>query len=1035
MFKKVSENLSSIKKLSNTEVQQTLADEEIVSRLTKLANGIRQISPKSDEFLYFSIVFLKAAESATLDENGFPKKIANGETAWGYFDDNWRWHGNVLPHRNNNSDIFPESELKKAASRWIGLPLCKDHQSSSVDGIRGIILDTHYDEKYKQVVGLCALDKINYPDLARKVETGQVRYGSMGTAVERSICSECGNIATTPSSYCDHIQKRSAHGEINVGLNPIEYSLVVQPAEPQAILLKCIASLQNYRDEFKANGISDVDDMLGKLSFNQAQHLEKIMKTACGPEGCSIDSRNKIINSFFENNKGLIKNSHYSEDTVPTDVGEFNRNMADAAEKADKLGDSGLRDSILRKLKAFNENYKPESDDVTYSEPVMQDSIANPGEQNELGTTEEEVGITQNYPNSETLVSVGSLNQTKIRSSIKSILEGFMNDSRLKKRAELRRKLAYMQGGAEGEREPAGFQAEEFPKEEDKQMKQTESDFAGDKEKKEMLSRAQLQERAMRRLAYMQGGAEGEREPAGFQAEEFSKEEDKQMKQTETDFSGDMQMKEQLKRAAAKYRGISKTSKYTGPSLSTQMRYVKTASGSIDKSSSRFEVYAGTDRVISVPVGDIFGKEASANWEWVNSSDYGKKVCKYVRAYGIEKTDMILKGAQEAPAPEMEEAPEMEMPEAPEMEMAGEMPEAPEMDMAPEAPEAPEAEEMEGDDEEPAAAAEARLSEIESLIDELRDLIDQIQDKTKMADVDIHVDVGGAKEDEEMKELSALASEALGQLKKIAVELDESADEVAMISETYDNLDKISKDDRVKFRKLASEAIKDSDEVVGEAKATIKLASSIAKTFISKKASMHEAMDDLTEQTHMAEDEMEDDAQEDLIAEAMLLRRNRREALLKQAEQRVSETAVVKTAELETATAELETATAEVAETSIGRIKQKLNESMTQKTANEEKERYKVKLRRAYDVGLDMQKKGLIAQTKTALDRQVDEIMNFDDKAFESFKRSIANMKPVSNVKIASDLNGLNVGIQEQPDFDERPKGINSNLLSAMWDK
>ena len=123
--------------------QDILANPKLVRRFTKLAQSIKNIAPKSDDFLYFSIVFLKAAESAMLDEKGSIKKVSSGEDAWGFFDENWNWNGNVQPHRNNNKDIFPESELKKAANSWVGLPLCRDHESSSVDGIRGIILDTH----------------------------------------------------------------------------------------------------------------------------------------------------------------------------------------------------------------------------------------------------------------------------------------------------------------------------------------------------------------------------------------------------------------------------------------------------------------------------------------------------------------------------------------------------------------------------------------------------------------------------------------------------------------------------------------------------------------------------------------------------------------------------------------------------------------------------------------------------------------------------------------------------------------------------
>ena len=86
-----------------------------------------------------------------------------------------------------------------------------------------------------------------------------------------------------------------------------------------------------------------------------------------------------------------------------------------------------------------------------------------------------------------------------------------MNKSRLKKRAELRRKMAYYQGGAEGA-EPNDFKKiEEDAKkywDEDKQMKQTDANF-NDVPEKEKLSRADLQERAMKRMAYYQGGSEG----------------------------------------------------------------------------------------------------------------------------------------------------------------------------------------------------------------------------------------------------------------------------------------------------------------------------------------------------------------------------------------------------------------------------------------------------------------------------------------------------------------------------------------------
>ena len=492
MFKKVcfSPN-SNTRTYSDEEIK---ANPEIVNKFSKLAKNLKSIAPKSDDFLYFSIIFLKAAESALLDNDGNIKKVGN-EDAWGFFDENWKWHGNVKPHRNNNKDIFPESQLKIATPLWVGKPLCRDHASSPVDGIRGIILDTYYDEKYKQVVGLWALDRVNYPDLARKVEAGLVRYGSMGTAVENSICTECANVATNQNEYCQHIMSRVAHGEINVGLKPIEYSLVVTPAEPGAVLLKCIASLNKYKQEFVNYGVANVPEMLGKLSEKQAQHLDGIMKMACGDGGCSISDRKRIVTSFLNNN-GLLKSAE-------TDT-EAARNLAEAASV---LTDDGIPNDIKEKVadairsSDLSEVSIPSGESFTSGESMSGSEL--PGSLSEFSAASSRVGfpgnavsseensdfqtdgdlLEQTLPSGEAPVAVTANNKNvSLRNNsisdvnfdnltISSILEEIMNESRLKKRAELRRRIAYMQGGSEG-REPNTFKSEDFDRSHDKHMHQ-----------------------------------------------------------------------------------------------------------------------------------------------------------------------------------------------------------------------------------------------------------------------------------------------------------------------------------------------------------------------------------------------------------------------------------------------------------------------------------------------------------------------------------------------------------------------------------
>ncbi len=234
-----------------------LSDPKVRERFKKMASDLKKVAPKASDFTYFSCVMMHAAEASLVDNSGEIKKSASGQKIIAKWDINektgsWKWScsdPNTLPYKNRNGDIFPEIELKKAYRQWVGKPLCKDHNSSSVDGIRGLIIDTHWDDTNKRVIALCALDKKNYPDLARKVETGYATNVSMGTAVGRSICYECGNVARVEAEYCSHVKNRTTYGEINVDLSPIELSLVVTGADPKAKLRSIIASLDTYSQE------------------------------------------------------------------------------------------------------------------------------------------------------------------------------------------------------------------------------------------------------------------------------------------------------------------------------------------------------------------------------------------------------------------------------------------------------------------------------------------------------------------------------------------------------------------------------------------------------------------------------------------------------------------------------------------------------------------------------------------------------------------------------------------------------------------
>ena len=85
-----------------------------------------------------------------------------------------------------------------------------------------------------------------------------------------------------------------------------------------------------------------------------------------------------------------------------------------------------------------------------------------------------------------------------------------------------------------------------------------------------------------------------------------------------------------------------------------------------------------------------------------------------------------------------------------------------------------------------------------------------------------------------------------------------------------------------------------------------------------------------------------------------------------------------------------------------------------------------VKMRRAYDTGLQAQEKGLIDSSRESLDKYVDEIMQLPDAAFESTKRIIASMNggrknkslPRVGVDAAAESMTVTASIEKTPDTD-----------------
>lgn len=162
---------------------------------------------------------------------------------------------------NDNYDTWPDDELRQAYATFIGKPVFVNHHNDDVRRKRGVIIDAALHEDIGPdgrpdiwIEVLMEIDAIRFPKLAEAILAGDIERTSMGADVGESECSYCGNVATTPSTYCAHIKsfkgrrlaRRNPDGteeevlvhEICRKISFFENSVLVEPpADPTAFFL------------------------------------------------------------------------------------------------------------------------------------------------------------------------------------------------------------------------------------------------------------------------------------------------------------------------------------------------------------------------------------------------------------------------------------------------------------------------------------------------------------------------------------------------------------------------------------------------------------------------------------------------------------------------------------------------------------------------------------------------------------------------------------------------------------------------------
>lgn len=529
----------------------------------------------------------------------------------------------------HNCDIFSEQELLKAHKKWIGRPLCLDHKSSSVDMVRGIIVDTYYDYPNKRIIALCALDKVNYPDLARKVSTGYATSVSMGTRVGQAICYDCGQVARVEADFCNHMRHKSAYGEINVDLDPMELSIVVNGADPKAKIRQVIA--HDQRLEAAKEALAQYENMLAekKASLTAESSDETKDIELCNKIEGELEKATKVLEdlkTMVSELKGSeeAEQDQYNEEKE-TEEAEDANSVKEAADSAVTIRLAALEQSLNKLSENFN-NFIQQGIQMTQEKKAYI-----------LGT--EEPG-TPGKPKYE------KENSDAIRDGDDKHMSGQMDT-----------------GPVDGMH--PGYDS--FGESEEARKKRLlRASEENDRALKRQAALAKAKEAiAAKKEAYL-NGAGGVNDPKHKypkeDAEKIRDKEDKQMQgappfpgvgKVDEPYGNDKKVKEMLSRAK----------------LTAKFLKAANPDGSDNLGDSRWQVYADDKIILTATVSDLTGGRVDALYDSVATKDFGRNMLNKIRVEGFDKASKLFKGAQDAaPAPAPMAMPEL--PAAPEAPVA-----------------------------------------------------------------------------------------------------------------------------------------------------------------------------------------------------------------------------------------------------------------------------------------------------------------------------------------------------------------------------
>jgi hypothetical protein len=353
---KIGSSLSILKTAAT--VEDLLVEKPTVEATKPVISKV--IEPKNNDFLYYRARCISAGDQGPLKKDGTRDHFYNG-----------------------NKDYFPRQELEASYQTLIGRNIFLDHNSeSSLYSIGKIIDALPIDDKdtgefYIEIVG--KIDRTLHPEIARKIETGELNSTSMGCSVDESICSICGNVLHSDADdKCNHmstglgkefpaevdfpeygIVKGSSVPcfSINKGIVFNEDSIVGVPADHTALIKTVLSNMKSRMNkkaslskEEQIDLASQMENVFSKLDEGTKAQLKADLSDIFPAVEKESSMADKNLTPNDETKKILNKISAYEMEQLESYVTHKTKKANDVAAQEIVADSAAKEESFLSKI-------------------------------------------------------------------------------------------------------------------------------------------------------------------------------------------------------------------------------------------------------------------------------------------------------------------------------------------------------------------------------------------------------------------------------------------------------------------------------------------------------------------------------------------------------------------------------------------------------------------------------------------------------------------------------------------------------------